>query len=166
MVHCRYQWTGRSVGNVALRQRCRNRDQNIIGCTLSQAIEAYQKALTINPDYAKAQTNLGNVYLEQGKYDLAIKSYQKALTINSDDAWAHCNLGVAYHQQGRYDLAIEAYNKEKHMKSIQQNQRQLFLDNELIHRLDVVKRTLRQPCPDAGTSVGGQPHFSLWQRAL
>jgi tetratricopeptide (TPR) repeat protein len=47
---------------------------------LDEAIEAYNKALSIKPDYAEAYNNMGNALKEQGKLEEAIEAYNKALS--------------------------------------------------------------------------------------
>ena len=46
---------------------------------LEEAIEAFNKALTIKPDYVEAYNNLGNVLKDQGKLEGAIEAFNKAL---------------------------------------------------------------------------------------
>ena len=55
---------------------------------LEEAIEAYNKALAIKPDYAEAYNNMGNALQEQGKLEEAIEAYNKALAIKPDNAEA------------------------------------------------------------------------------
>ena len=68
---------------------------NIIGAshkglgTLDDAVEAYNKALSIKPDYAEAYNNMGNALKEQGKLDDAVEAYNKALSIKPDYAEAY-----------------------------------------------------------------------------
>ena len=61
--------------------------------TLEEAIEAYNKALSIKPDYADAYNNMGNALKEQGKLEEAIEAYNKAISIKPDYAEAHYNMG-------------------------------------------------------------------------
>ena len=72
---------------------------------------AYNKALSIRPNYAEAYYNLGNVLNDQGKLEEAIEAYNKALSIKSDYADAYNNMGVALKEQGKPDEAVAAYNK-------------------------------------------------------
>ena len=44
---------------------------------LEEAIEAYNKGLSIKPDYADAYNNMGNALQEQGKLEEAIEAYNK-----------------------------------------------------------------------------------------
>ena len=56
---------------------------------LEEAIEAYNKALAIKPDYAEAHSNMGVTLQDQGKLEEAIEAYNKALAIKPDYAEAH-----------------------------------------------------------------------------
>ena len=56
---------------------------------LEEAIEAYNKALAIKPDYAEAYNNMGNALQDQGKLEEAIEAYNKALAIKPDYAEAY-----------------------------------------------------------------------------
>tara|TARA_B100001057_G_scaffold86673_1_gene82604 strand:+ start:216 stop:2189 length:1974 start_codon:yes stop_codon:yes gene_type:complete len=90
---------------------------NIIGAAnkglgkLDEAMEAYDKALSIKPDYAEVLYNVGIALEENGKLDEAIEAYNKALASKPDFAEAYNNIGNALNEQGKPDEAIEAYNK-------------------------------------------------------
>ena len=60
---------------------------------LEEAIEAYNKALAIKPDYAEAYYNMGVALKEQGKLEEAIEAYNKALAIKPDYAEAYIQHG-------------------------------------------------------------------------
>ena len=49
---------------------------------LTQALEAYNKALSIKPNYSNAHYNIGNTLRDQGQLSEAIAAYNKAVTIN------------------------------------------------------------------------------------
>ena len=61
---------------------------------LDEAIEAYNKALSIKPDYADAYYNIGVVLKEQGKLEKAIEAYNKSLSIKPEYAEAHRHLSI------------------------------------------------------------------------
>ena len=44
-----------------------------------EAIEAYKQAIRINPDDAKAHSNLGNAYDSSGMNKEAIEAYKQAI---------------------------------------------------------------------------------------
>ena len=50
---------------------------------LEEAIKAYNKALSIKPDYAEAYNNMGNALKDQGKLEEAIEAYNKSLVHKS-----------------------------------------------------------------------------------
>ena len=87
---------------------------NILGAAnhslgnLDAAVEAFQKALSIMPNYSDAYSNMGVTLEEQGKLDEAIAAYSKALSIKPDYAEAHINIGNVLKKQGKLDEAIEA----------------------------------------------------------
>ena len=49
---------------------------------LDEAIEAYNKTISIKPDYAEGFFNVGNVLQQQGKLEEAIEAYNQALSTN------------------------------------------------------------------------------------
>jgi tetratricopeptide (TPR) repeat protein len=90
---------------------------NLLGASAAQigkldkAIDAFNKAISIKPDYADAYNNLGNALQEQGKLEEAIEAYNKALTIKPNYDEAYNNMGNALKEQGKLDKAIEAFTK-------------------------------------------------------
>ncbi len=86
--------------------------QDNLGIVLMQkgridaAINCFQQALQIRPDFAEARNNLGNALLQTGRVDAAITCFQEALQIRPDFAEAHDNLGNALLQTGKVDEAI------------------------------------------------------------
>jgi tetratricopeptide (TPR) repeat protein len=48
-----------------------------------KAIECYQKAIDIKPDYHDAYYNMGNAYSNLGDKEKAIECYQKAIDIKA-----------------------------------------------------------------------------------
>ena len=89
---------------------------NIIGLTAAQtgnfdqAIEAFQKAVFLNPTDADTHNNLGLALQYQNKLDEAIASYNTALSLKPDYTDAYYNKGVSLQDQGKLDEAIAAYN--------------------------------------------------------
>jgi len=82
---------------------------------LDKALEEYQKALQLNPNYTQVYTNLGTVYLEKQDYDQAIQQFKKVIELNYYDRKAHYNLGFAYLKKGEVEKAKE---EVKFLKSI------------------------------------------------
>ncbi len=78
---------------------------------LDIAVQSFEKALAIKPDYTEVNYNLGVTYRELGQLDDAIKSYEKALTFKPDHAIAHNNLGNTLSDLGQLDDAVKSYQK-------------------------------------------------------
>lgn len=76
-----------------------------------KAIELYEKALSVNPDYAEAHNNLGIVLHNLNLLDDAVKSYIAAISINPNYAEAHNNLGNSQGKLGQLSDAIRSYEK-------------------------------------------------------
>ena len=93
---------------------------NIIGATNErfgkpeEAIEAYNKAISIKPDFAEAYYNMGIALNGQGKLGEAIEAYNKAISIKPDFAEAWNNMGLTLQDRGKLEEAIKAYNKALH----------------------------------------------------
>ncbi len=67
------------------------------------ALDDYNKAIELNPNYALAYYNRGNLYRRQQKYKLALDDYNQAIKINPNDAEAYNNRGnLYYHQQKHF----------------------------------------------------------------
>ncbi|CAO5021163.1 UDP-N-acetylglucosamine--peptide N-acetylglucosaminyltransferase SPINDLY [Microcystis aeruginosa] len=75
------------------------------------ALDDYNKAIELNPNFAMAYNNRGNIYSDQKKYDLALSDYDKAIEINPNYAEAYVNRGVLYRLQEKYELALADYDK-------------------------------------------------------
>ena len=78
---------------------------------LDVAVEYFEKALAIKPDYTEVNYNLGLTHQELGQLDAAVESYKKALAVNPNYAEAHNNLGVTLKELGQLDSAVECYEK-------------------------------------------------------
>ena len=75
------------------------------------AIKAYEKILSLNPDYADAYYNMGVIFQNQGYLIKAIKVYKKVISIQPDHVRAYSNMGVSLKDQGKLNEAIEVFNK-------------------------------------------------------
>ncbi len=76
-----------------------------------EAIQAYDKALEVDPQDAEAWNNKGIALGMQGRYNEALEAFGKAVEINSSYAEAWYNMGAIFDLQERYFRAIWAYNK-------------------------------------------------------
>jgi Flp pilus assembly protein TadD len=81
-----------------------------------EAIQAFDSAIEIRPQFAFAWYYKGVALADQGKYDEAIKAYDKAIQRDSNFAWPWHGKGNALNGQGKYDEAIKAYDEAIKLK--------------------------------------------------
>jgi Flp pilus assembly protein TadD len=80
-------------------------------CDESEALDAYRRAIEIDPRHMESHVNLGRIFHESGELRAAEFHYRLALSLAPGDATAVFNLGVVLGDQGRNDEAIAAYEK-------------------------------------------------------
>ncbi|GGH01787.1 tetratricopeptide repeat protein [Silvibacterium dinghuense] len=71
----------------------------------------YEKALSLEPNYAEALNNLGTVYYGQKSYHKAESYYRRALRSKPNTAAFYCNLGTAYFADHKYRQGLAAYQQ-------------------------------------------------------
>lgn len=67
---------------------------------LDDAIEAYRKALEIDPDYPDALHALAMTYAAKEMLDEAIEVGKKLIDVAPDDELAHTSLSIIYQRKG------------------------------------------------------------------
>ena len=75
-----------------------------------RAVEAYGRALDLEPDHADALVNLGRLLHEDGDLEAAEKRYRAAAAAEPGSGRALYNLGVVLEDRGNAVGAIEAYH--------------------------------------------------------
>jgi len=82
------------------------------------AIQAFEEALTLDPDFALAEAGLGEAYWR--KYlatrdavwvERAIAAGDRALVLDPYQAQVHVSLGIVYHGTGKIERAIEEFKR-------------------------------------------------------
>lgn len=109
-------WKGRRVENTAL--------------DLSQIEGLLKKAVALDPGYADAHQQLGNLYSDEKKYAEAIPEYTQALQHNPDLGDAHYRLGQAYVRTGQKDRAQEQFEiyqklREQHVAELERQRAEI-----------------------------------------
>jgi len=77
----------------------------------ANAERAYKKAIKINPNYADAHNNLGNLYLERARFKEAFNEYRKALKMAPNHPILLNNIGNVLQLQGENEQALNWLEK-------------------------------------------------------
>jgi len=77
----------------------------------TRALESFQKALALKPDYDLAVFNMANVYRTLGRDDDALVGYWRLLALDPKNAQAHQEAGQVLVDQGRLDEAQKELNR-------------------------------------------------------
>ena len=78
---------------------------------LDEAIEEYQKALRLSPNFADIITQLGIALRDKGNFDEAIAEFNRAKLANPRFMPARLHLGITYYSQGFYGLAEQEWRE-------------------------------------------------------
>jgi Tetratricopeptide repeat/Glycosyltransferase family 9 (heptosyltransferase) len=73
---------------------------------LDEAATACERALQLNPDYAKAHFNRGLIFWRNNDTEAAVAAYRSAIAVDPSDAGGHANLAVELHNKGEIDEAL------------------------------------------------------------
>jgi tetratricopeptide (TPR) repeat protein len=84
---------------------------------INEAVQAYNRAIQLDPRYVAAWNNKGNALSDQGKYGEAIQAYDKAIEIDPQYASAWSNKGNAFKKLGLTAESKEAFDKAKELES-------------------------------------------------
>jgi len=77
------------------------------GKTRAEAIDAYDRALCVDPRKPEALINCGTLCYEDGNLRKAAEYFRRALEVDPENALAHFNLGSVLEETGRPEAARE-----------------------------------------------------------
>ncbi|MDC0834712.1 tetratricopeptide repeat protein, partial [Geitlerinema sp. CS-897] len=81
-----------------------------------EALESYDRALELKPDYYQAWGNRSSVLGNLGRYEEALESCDRALELNPDVYLAWFNRGSVLGNLGRYEEELESYDRALELK--------------------------------------------------
>ena len=84
---------------------------------LDAAIDYFQKAIALNPNFSESYTNLGFALENSGFPDEALKNYQTALKLDPEDYVSQANIGRIFYIKNDLEKAKAAYKAAIKMKS-------------------------------------------------
>lgn len=156
-----------------------------------EALRAFQKAAELDPTYADAFFNVGEIQMRKGRADLAIPEYQKAMALRANYLDAMIGLGQAYYAEKKFSDAIkiledavklkndnwetyaslgDAYRGAGDFNKAETNYGQAA--TQLIRQKDFSRETAADLYSKAGFSIGRQCEINLtkfipcaWTRA-
>ena len=76
-----------------------------------RAIEKYNMAVILNPQFLEAYFNRALCYYNKKNYDKSIEDYTRAVEIDSDNPLIYNNRGDAYYRKQDFEKAIADYDK-------------------------------------------------------
>ena len=77
----------------------------------NKAIEDYDEAIKLDPNYFEAYNNRGLAWAKLEEYNKAIDDFTKAIKLNPKLADAYYNRGIAWYELKEYNKAIADYGK-------------------------------------------------------
>ena len=84
---------------------------------LETAIDAYDEAIRLKPDYTEAYNNRGIAKNNLGQYEEALADYDEAIRLKPDNTEAYDNRGIAKNNLGRHEEAIADHDEAVRLKS-------------------------------------------------
>jgi len=78
---------------------------------LAKSEQAFEKALSIDPNHVKSLVNVSRVFIEQKRHDDAVDRLSRAAEIDPESTQVYRLLGRSYHTQGKRDEADAAYRR-------------------------------------------------------
>jgi tetratricopeptide (TPR) repeat protein len=85
---------------------------------IEEAIQHYETALRIRPDFEKALNNIGSLLAQKGKIQDAVRYWTKAAQIAPDYTGVHYNLFLAFTQLGDSAAAGNEYARLKSLDPV------------------------------------------------
>ena len=76
-----------------------------------RAIQDFDQAIQIDPNFASAFYNRGLAYYRKGLFDRAIQDYDQAIRLDANYATAFVNRGVVYARKGQHNRAIQDFDE-------------------------------------------------------
>ncbi|MCG8617855.1 MAG: tetratricopeptide repeat protein, partial [Desulfobacterales bacterium] len=67
-----------------------------------KALQSYQTALSIKPDYTDGHFSMGNLYKAAGRYELALECFQRAITLDPGYLGAYMNMNAIFEIQANF----------------------------------------------------------------
>ncbi len=88
---------------------CAKADALRINQAYKEAVQFYQRCLSVDPNHMSANSNLGALLIYFGQHELALNHALKAVELGPNEVLVHLNLGRCLSRLERFDEAMEAF---------------------------------------------------------
>lgn len=110
-----------------------------------RAIEAYRRALAMDPGMVDAMNAMGAAYAESGNPALAREQFEAALKLQPESVYTYNNLGFVNYLAGDYPAAVAAYKQALRLDGSHEKARQnLIVVMDRMGEGDHIARTSTQ----------------------
>jgi lipoprotein NlpI len=120
------------------------------------AIQAYNRAIDLDPRFAAAFNNRGNAFRLLENYDRAIQDFDKAIGLNPKYALAFSNRGHAFNGTQQYERGLADFETALGLVSSSANQlrmgRQLFFLGRFVESAEISARAV-QSSPESKYAI-------------
>ena len=83
-----------------------------------KALEAYSRAIELDPNNVDAYNKRAEAYKDLKEYDKAIEEYNRIISLQPNSAENYSNRGAAYAFSTQYEKAIEDYDRSLELEQI------------------------------------------------
>ena len=111
------------------------------------ALEAYQKAVAVQPNFFPAQRELGMALFNKKEYDAAGVHLEKAVSLGYEDAHLHNFLGICYSQMGQPTKALKEHQRTVALDpNLAEGHLNLAYDYQGLHEAEKALAEYRKAC--------------------
>lgn len=105
-----------AAGVISPEDYCRRGNALFLSGDYTESVDAYDRALALNPDYYQAWSNRGSALFNLEQYEASIASYDRALDLKDDYPEAWNNRGSSLIKLGDYRAAAFSFAKATSLK--------------------------------------------------
>ncbi len=110
------------------------------GASMEVVAGLFKRAIEIDPDFWEAQYNLGVIYYNYDKYDLALKQFKKVVSRNSEFFKPYYGMGIIYYLKRQYREAIR--NLKKAIELNPDYDRSYYYLGRVYFRMDSIEQAI------------------------
>ncbi len=122
-------------------EHCSYANAQLAAGTYEAAIQAYDQALALSPDYVAAHYNRGLAYARLGALDGAIADFTRVIELDAGQAQAYRQRGLVHARKRNYERAVSDYDMAL---SIRPDSVALIYDRAIaFHRLNAHERAIQ-----------------------